>query len=68
MQKDQGLSVRCPIVEIPYGITINIGELLWRRLLAQSVPYMKTNVIYLCSYQVVFYTISILVNTCYIDD
>jgi len=38
MQKNQNLSVRWPIVEIPYGIAIDVGELLWRRLLAQSVP------------------------------
>ena len=41
MQKDQNLAIRWSIVEIPYGIAIDIGELLWSRLLAQSVPYME---------------------------
>jgi hypothetical protein len=47
VQKNQNLliiiiittaTVRKPIVEIPYGVAVDIGELLWRRLLAQSVP------------------------------
>jgi hypothetical protein len=43
MQKNQSLTVRRPIVEIPYGIAIDIGELLWRRLLIQLVPYMENS-------------------------
>jgi hypothetical protein len=41
VQKNQSLTVSRPIVEIPYGIVVDTGELLWRRLLAQSVPYME---------------------------
>jgi hypothetical protein len=41
MQKNQNLSVRWPIVEIPYGIAIDVGELLWRRLLTQPIIPLK---------------------------